>query len=490
MGEKSIFSYIFKYRQHPLTIFNYITRGFWLLLIPLTRSLIAMKFNIAEWLKGAWLDILIVSIIFGFAFLRWFFISFIIEEEYIQTGTGYFGLLKSKIYYKEASSITCSQGAFLRLFRAYKINIDTNSNKRLFYKHNVTLIIKKSEFDKIYSIIKGHGEGLAKFSYQPKKTQLFIFSFLFSSTISGVVLIATLLYQGSRIVGREIEQQFLLDINNQVARFMTVNLPPITIAIVLVIVVGWLYSFLINLIRHWDFTAVRQGSNIIIQSGIITRQINIIDINRINFIDTRQSFLMRMFKICSVHINCAGYGKSNEHISVLVPITTNEEMLMSLKVLVPKIPRPTLTLRSRLLSILSFLTTPILVVALVPVAAYIIAWIFPEWESIIMFMMMMFLIPGFWFIVVKFASIFTTGIGFHDGYATLSYCRFYSFHTVVVPIERISIATTKQTVAQYFNKQCDLKIYVNSEKTSYHKVKNFPLKNVLEEFAEQGFDLR
>ena len=199
---------------------------------------------------------------------------------------------------------------------------------------------------------------------------------------------------------------------------------------------------------------------------------------------------MRMFKICSVHINCAGYGKSNAQISVLVPITTNEEMLMSLKVLVPKIPRPTLTLRSRLLSILSFLTTPILIVALVPVAASIVSWIFPEWESIIMFMMMMFLIPGFWFIVVKFASIFTTGIGFHDGYATLSYCRFYSFHTVVVPAERICIAATKQTVAQYFNKQCNLKIYTNSEKTSYHKVKNFPIKNVLEEFAAQGFDLR
>ena len=490
MGEKSIFSYIFKYRQHPIAMFNYITGGFWLLLIPLTRSLIAMKFNIAEWLRGAWLDILIVSLIFGFAFLRWFFISFRVEKEYIQTGTGYFGLIKSKIYYKEASSLTCSQSAFLRLFRAYKINIDTNSNSRLFSKHNVTLIIKKSEFDKIYNIIKGHGEGLAKFSYQPKKTQLFIFSFLFSSTISGVVLIATLLYQGSKIVGREIEQQFLLDINNQVARFVTVSLSPITIAIVMVIVVGWLYSFLVNLIRHWDFTAVRQGSNIIIQSGIITRQINIIDINKINFIDTRQSFLMRMFKICSVHINCAGYGKSNAQISVLVPITTNEEMLMSLKVLVPKIPRPTLTLRSRLLSILSFLTTPILIVALVPVAASIVSWIFPEWESIIMFMMMMFLIPGFWFIVVKFASIFTTGIGFHDGYATLSYCRFYSFHTVVVPAERICIAATKQTVAQYFNKQCNLKIYTNSEKTSYHKVKNFPLKNVLEEFAAQGFDLR
>ncbi len=489
MAEKSLFSYLFKYRQHPLTIFNYITRGFWLLLIPLTRSLIATRFNIAQWLRGAWLDILIVSLIFGFAFLRWFFISFHIEDEYIQTATGYFGLLRSKIYYNQASSVTCSQGAFLRLFRAYKINIDTNSNARFFSKHNVTLIVKKREFEKLYSIIKSHGQGLAKFSYQPKKTQLFIFSLLFSSTISGVVLIATILYQGSRIIGREIEQQLLLDINKQVSDFLTVNLPPITVAIVLVIVVGWLYSFLVNLVRHWDFTAVRQGSNIIIQSGIITRRINIIDINRINFIDIRQSFLMRIFKICSVNISCAGYGKSNRQISVLVPITTNEEMLMSLKVLIPKFPRPTLTLRSRLSYILSFLLTPTLVVAAVPVAAYVISWIFPEWESVTMFLMVMFFIPGFWFIVVKFAAVFTTGIGFHNGYATLSYCRFYSFHTVVVPIKRISIATTKQTVAQYFNKQCDLKIYTNSEKTSYHKVKNFPLKNVLEEFGSHGFDL-
>ncbi|MCD8328035.1 MAG: PH domain-containing protein [Ruminococcus sp.] len=489
MGEKGIFSYLFKYRQHPLTIFNYITRSFWLLLIPLTRSLVAMKFNIAEWLKGAWLDILIVSVIFGFAFLRWFFISFKIEDEYIQTGTGYFGLIKSKIYYKEASSVTCSQGPILRLFRAYKINIDTNSNAALFSKHNITLIIKRSEFEKLYGIIRGHGAGLAKFSYQPKKTQLFIFSFLFSSTISGVVLIATLLYQGSRIVGREIEQQLLLDINNQVAQFVTISLPPITIAIVLVIVVGWLYSFFINLIRHWDFTAVRQGSNIIIQSGIVTRQINIIDINRINFIDTRQSFLMRIFKICSVNINCAGYGKSNEQISVLVPITTNEEMLMSLKILVPKFPRPKLTLRSRILSMLSFLMPPIIIVSLFPVAAYILSWIFPEWESIIMFAMLIFLIPGFWFIVVKFASIFTTGIGFSDDYATLSYCRFYTFHTVVVPIKRISMVATRQTIFQIFNKECEVKVYTNSEKTTYHRIKNFRQKNVLEELAAQGFDL-
>lgn len=481
---------MFKYRQHPLTIFGYITSGFWLLLIPLTRSLIAMKFNIAEWLKGAWLDVLIVGLIFGFAFLRWFFITFKIEDEYIQTGTGYFGLIKSKIYYSQASSMTCSQGIFLRLIRAYRINIDTNSNARPFSKHNVTIVVKKSEFEKLYTIIKKHGEGMAKFSYQPKKSQLLIFSFLFSSTISGVILIATILYQGVRIVGREVEQQFLLDLNNRVAEFLTINLPPITVAIIMIIVVGWLYSFMVNLIRHWDFTAVRQGRNIIIQSGIITKRINIIDIDRINFIDTRQSFLMRIFKICSVQINCAGYGKSNRQISVLVPVTTNEEVLMSLRVLVPKFPRPTLTLRSRLIQLPSFLTTPVLIVASVPVAAYIVSWIFPEWESIIMFLMVMFMIPGFWFIVVKFASVFTTGIGFHDGYATLSYCRFYSFHTVVVPIERICIATTKQTVMQYFNKQCDLKIYTNSEKTSYHKVKNFQLKNVLEEFSQQGFDLK
>lgn len=480
---------MFKYRQHPLTIFGYITSGFWLLLIPLTRSLIAMKFNIAEWLKGAWLDVLIVGLIFGFAFLRWFFITFKIEDEYIQTGTGYFGLIKSKIYYSQASSMTCSQGIFLRLIRAYRINIDTNSNARPFSKHNVTIVVKKSEFEKLYTIIKGHGDGMAKFSYQPKKSQLLIFSFLFSSTISGVILIATILYQGVRIVGREVEQQFLLDLNNRVAEFLTINLPPITVAIIMIIVVGWLYSFMVNLIRHWDFTAVRQGRNIIIQSGIITKRINIIDIDRINFIDTRQSFLMRIFKICSVQISCAGYGKSNRQISVLVPVTTNEEVLMSLRVLVPKFPRPTLTLRSRLIQLPSFLTTPVLIVASVPVAAYIVSWIFPEWESIIMFLMVMFMIPGFWFIVVKFASVFTTGIGFHDGYATLSYCRFYSFHTVVVPIERICIATTKQTVMQYFNKQCDLKIYTNSEKTSYHKVKNFQLKNVLEEFSQQGFDL-
>ena len=99
MLENHLFSYIFKSRQHPIKIFTYTTSGFWLLLIPLARKLYRLSFDVAEWFRGDWLDIIIISLIFGFAFLRWFFITFSIDNDCIRTGTGYFGLLKSKFNY-------------------------------------------------------------------------------------------------------------------------------------------------------------------------------------------------------------------------------------------------------------------------------------------------------------------------------------------------------------------------------------------------------
>ena len=487
MLEGHIFSYIFKSRQHPIKMFTYTTSSFWLLLIPLARKLYRLSFNIAEWFKGDWLDILIISLIFGFAFLRWFFITFSIEDDCIKTGTGYFGLIKSRIDYGVISSVTCSQGAFYRFFGCYKVCIDTNSD---FMKgHDITLALKKSDFKHLTNILKEKNIGKVKYSYTPKKIHLIVFSFLFSSTLSGVILLATLMIQVTRIIGRQMEQKYLTIVNDRIQNFLTINLPPIAIAAASIIIVGWLYSLAVNLLRHWNFTTVRQGDSIIIKSGFITNRESVIMRNKIYSVDKRQNFFMRMFQICSVNIDCAGYGKGMRQIAVLLPMTTNKEVNNSLKVLMPDHVNLHNKLKSRFRDFIGFTTPPFLLGISIPILAYIVWRIFPGWLDIIKFVAFILEIPAFWLFVVKFSSIFTTGIGFEDGYVVLNYCKLYQFHTVTIPEDQITRIDYYQTIFQKWNNNCSLRIYTYSEKIKCHKVKNFPLKQAKTLLEKHGYHM-
>ena len=80
----------FTHRQHPIMILSYTTKYMWLLAIPLAKYLIAAKFNFQSWFPG---HIGLISSLshlsFGYAFLRWIFVYYELEEDCIIAHTGY-----------------------------------------------------------------------------------------------------------------------------------------------------------------------------------------------------------------------------------------------------------------------------------------------------------------------------------------------------------------------------------------------------------------
>lgn len=93
----------FTHRQHPIMILSYTTKYMWLLAIPLAKYLIAAKFNFQSWFQAHWVDILTITFIFGYAFLRWIFVYYELEEDCIIAHTGYFGITRTKVYFAEIS---------------------------------------------------------------------------------------------------------------------------------------------------------------------------------------------------------------------------------------------------------------------------------------------------------------------------------------------------------------------------------------------------
>ena len=460
-----------KIRQHPIKILSYTTRSFWLLLIPLTRSLIAVKFDIASWLRGWWLDIVVIAIIFLYAFFRWYFVTFTIDNSRICASAGFFGLVKTTIPFEKICSVCCSQSPLYRPFKAYSVYIDTNSGSEV--TSDLKLAMRAEQVNALKKLTKTE-ISKATFSYSPRKRNLLIFSLLFSSTLSGVILFSTLIIQSTRIIGREVEERFFHKLS-EYAKYFTVKLPKYVVIVAMIVILGWLYSFVLNIMRHWNFTVIRTGKRLKIKSGIFTKRYHILWVDKINYIDVQQSLLMKLFKICSVHIHCSGYGKSRREIAALVPVTTLSEVLNTIGHLLPEISAPQIQLKPRLKNIMRFLWPPIWLCMGIPAAGVILYQIFPNWSEIIRFVAIITEIPSVWLLVVKIASAFTTGIGADSSYAIFSYCKLYKFHTVIVPRKKISKTTLYQTPMQYLARNCTLEFNTHGESSVCHRIKNFPL---------------
>lgn len=154
-----------------------------------------------------------------------------------------------------------------------------------------------------------------------------------------MIIVLSVLYEAYRIVGREAEEQILRRVNTEIAKVpVLAEVPEYILIAGGVLAGGWLISFLSNLMRHWNFSCTRCADLFIIRSGIGTRRRHVLYRDRVNYIDLRQSLLMKICKITSVSAHCTGYGKRRLEISALIPITTNGQVDRSLKMLMPKIP--------------------------------------------------------------------------------------------------------------------------------------------------------
>ena len=197
----------FTHRQHPIMILSYTTKYMWLLAIPLAKYLIAAKFNFQSWFQAHWVDILTITFIFGYAFLRWIFVYYELEEDCIIAHTGYFGITRTKVYFAEISSLSLSQGYISRLIHSCAVYIDTDAKS--LQNADIMLTLTKKRAFELYHFATAKCKNKPKYVYNSKKSLLVIFSLIFSSTLSGMIIVLSVLYEAYRIVGREAEEQIL-----------------------------------------------------------------------------------------------------------------------------------------------------------------------------------------------------------------------------------------------------------------------------------------
>ncbi len=469
-------------RQHPAAIIGYTTKNFWLLLIPLIRGLASLSFDFSRWAEGAEWDILAVSVMIAAAVIRWYFTYYEIGDSDLSVKTGAFMKKSLVIPYSAVCAVTTEQNLFHAWLGAVRIYVDTDAAVGKRSLADISLIISKPErgmlingLSKVFT-----KENRAGYTYKVSKSVLVVFSLLFSSAISGVALLITLLSGGADIIGEQLEREFMLAVNNfsdavaNLAGRLISGISPAGIAISVIIGVGFLISFVITIMRHMSFTATRRGKCIIISGGLAVKRTYCINCEKINMADMRQNLIMKLLGIASLHVNCTGYGKRKNEIPVFIPICKVKDD-RDIRLLLPDFSVPEGTVNPRISYLWRFIWKAGLIVIVIPFLGLLSLMLFPSWHSLEAFLVVMAEIPAVWYLFAKACAYCTNGLGITDRSVCAVYCSGYAFHNVSVPIERVSEIRITSSFFQRFTRSCDVIIYTNSEYIGGHRIRNIPI---------------
>ena len=478
---------LFRSRQHPIKILGYTTRSFWLILIPLTRDLVASRYDIASWLYGSWLSILTISVIFLYAFFRWYLITYRIDDDCIVCRSGMFGLFETKLYFCTVTSVSSAQSIINRLFRASRVYLCCSGKGS---RAALRLTMKRSDMVRLFSLLglDENRQGGPLFCFKPKRSHLVIFSLLFSSSLSGLILIATFLLQSGKLIGARLERDIklgLIELSDN-AKTLADNLSEISVAAVVCFFSLFSISFIANLIRHASFTVTRKNGRLFITSGLVTRRFHILKSRAIIYSDAQQNLLMKLFGICSVRIFCAGYGIKNRELNVLVPITTLGRVRSSLRLLFPQHLSVSPSVRAIRRNFFSYVWLPLSAETIILLSGTLLVSLSLFVEGAVRLLVIFSQIPVIWLFAAKLVSLFKTAIGYKDGMLRLDVCRLYRFHRVTIHASNISCVTIKQSPFQRGKNRCNLRLYAKAPSRRSFLVKNIPLDETLRLLSEAG----
>ena len=469
------------HRAHPVMMLEFLWRFLFLLILPLVRGFVSsLSGGFYLWLQGAWFDLLVVGAILSLAFFQWYFFRFrLVELEGKGRGLvliqGIFRRQESFIPAGRICTLSTTASFYLRPIAGVRLCADTLAGGRT-PDFSFTVTKQQAEWIMNRRICNKYYKKYTKRCCQPPTLSIVALSALLSNSFAGVVLLSVLISNMGEILGQEFEQRILGTVR-LLTNLLAFGLPPMAAALGWLLLAGWLLAFLRNLLRHARFTVTRQKEQLIIESGIFTKRKYSLYMNSVNYLDIRQSVFTRLLGLYSVFVRGVGYGKQERDISAILPAVGKKELGRQLRLLLPEF-RPAekgqYTLRPNRGAIMKFMAEPVWACVLPPAAGWLLSWLFPSWQEVIWFAVLMGEVPAVWFSIIRFMDYLTSGLHYDSrrGIYTLRYSRGFYLHTVVVPREKVVQLELRQSLFQKMDGRCDVYFYTQDEGVRRHHLRN------------------
>ena len=449
---------------HPITILNNLSKVLYLLIIPFLRGmLLTLKGEgFAAWVEGAWFDILVVLMIAGISAIRWRLLLYRFDSTGLYLKQGLLVRRDCFISIDNISTMSMERAFFLKPFRAVAIRADTNGGSRRKFDFEI-VAYKNDALAAIEARRQNYSsrQNLTKV-FKPHSLYIAALSAFLSNSFAGVLFASAFISRAGTVLGEKLEGR-IIGMLTQFSGTAVKGVPPIAAVVAIVILAGWFIGFIQNLIRLTHFKITRTKKALTVESGILTNRTYSMLIDKINYLDIRQSLMTKLLRIYLVFIHCTGYGKGKNEVSSLIPSAARKSLVATLTLLLPEIRPHTRVLKPKKNVLFRYISGPFWLLIALPAAAWIAAHLFPAWRDVTGFFALMLCIPVLWLFLLKVVDFASAGVSCEGGTLTLRHSKGFILHTIVVPNEKVALITLRQSPFQKHSGLCDIMVYTYTE---------------------------
>ncbi len=473
-------------KPHPVEIFSNIPRYFLILVVPIANAILNIGREIPQWDSTLVLSLVALVLILFFAVLRWHFFRFGFHGGKLYFSHGLFFHQRGSIKLDNLSVVHIEHSFLLKPFGVCKLSFDTDcpatskSNFNVFASAEVANLVESFLYSREISVCS-----LTRV-YRPRIIYLTLMSVITSNLLAGVLIFTTFFSSVSQLFDTVEFQQRLFNTINSLAEFTSNVVPPVAATVAYALLGIWGLAFFSNMARNTPFVLSRDNFYITIRQGIFTKRRNYISVDKINYLDIRQSLFIKILRIYTVFVNASGYGRRRGEVNVLIPAVSARGLCHQLSMITKSFIPTDVTSRPLGGAFWRFLRLPVFFIAVVPMLQRLANYFFPVFSELSDLATILFLAFCGWFIVLKTVAYFSSGVGVENGYVTIKYSKRLYLHTVVFPIEKIVGIEIKQSVFMKRKSQCDVTFRIYPERFNSHTVRGVSKKQVQELLGHSG----
>ena len=470
------------YHEHFVKSFRYSAKNIWLLIFPVLRGIKSFRIDFGTfytWLSGAWFDLLILMAVIGFGIYRWVTTWVRFGDEEVTLTSGLFVKSETVIPFKSVSVILIESPFYLRPFRTDRIKINTCAGA--FKSSDMSLLMRSGDFNIIRNELENLGDNAIKvIEIRPKSLNVLFFSLVFSSSMYGAIYIVLFFFQLGSVSRDLIEHEFrdtLSQLTNEVSSIIAFNIPRKAIYLSVLIGVSWALSFIVNILRYAGFKLEKHSRYFKVSMGAVTLRNYYILSDKINYVDMRQTLLMKLFHRSALNINCAGYGNIKSELPVLVPVINSKTVHDALELLNFRHGKVKRTARANRAAVMTFLGLPLTFLLGIPLLMVLLFHWTPKFADLILPFAFFAEIPAILMTIIKINALLETNVTIEDEFIYLHYTRFFTFHTVVVDRKKLVKLQIIQNPVQKKLGRCRIDFYFSSGVPKKNKLYGMNIKD-------------
>lgn len=416
------------------------------------------------------LAILAALVIFsGFGYFNWKRTFFYIEDRNLIYNSGVFSIKRKVIPLEKITTVDFTQSIISRIFKLYKVKLDTGSKDVAASELDILLKVKDAEELKIAIFADGlleterteESEQEAEGHHKKNESESIVFTadlrtLTLSSVTGNFLLIGLGVVWGfytflDDILGAlKINMDFLDNAGKYVETAAKGNAITIALTIVTILIPFFLITMVFSVIgtniRYHGFRVNRSGKKIHIEYGLLSKKKYTLPVDGINAITLKQNFARRLLNMSAILASSSGYGDEAKEEALLFPLAGEALTAEILREILPDalylgaLRRPP----KRVASMFFIKPMAIFTIAVLLGSIYKVEIAFA-----------LFLLP--FIALTNYLEYKNSGIGFDENRVAMAYGAF-SYKKVIVPFSKIQILSKKVSIFQKRKDVCTYKI--------------------------------